>query len=241
MKNNFNRLFLCLSLVFLGFFLCSLVFGFASLKKREAFARVKSYFLTGIELKRHKNSDLARSYWSKGARQYHLASRKLGYYPLIYDGFHYAGNCLHQLGKDDEALQAYDLALKYHPYSIVDLAGKATAATQLGNYELAIQSLTLCNKLYPYNWKIAYNLADAYKKTGRIGQALPYLLQAWKQNPRNFPLFLQLVNAYAVLGKIEEAREVTKLMAGRKLNSKYRKIIHSLQNAFGNKSTVNGK
>jgi tetratricopeptide (TPR) repeat protein len=232
MKNHFNRYFLWLSLIPLGLFALSLAFGLTTLKKREAFAAVKSFFLTGTELQRHKKPDLARSYWEKGTLRYRSASRQMGYYPLIYDGFHYAGNCFHQLGKDDDAIQAYNLALKYHPYSIIDLAGRATAATRLGKYELTIQSLALCNRIYPFNWKISYNLADAYKKTGRLEQALPYFLQAWKQRPNNFPIFLQLVNTYAVLGKIPEAREATNLMARRKLQPKYRKIINSLQKAF---------
>ncbi len=235
MKNYSNRYCLWFALIFLGFFFCSVAFSYTTLKKREAFASVKSYFLTGMELQRHKKMDIARSYWKKGTQQYLLTSQKIGYYPLIYDGFHYAGNCFHQLGKDDDAIQAYNLALKYHPYSIMDLAGRATAATHVGNYELAIQSLKLCNQIYPYNWKITYNLADAYKKSGRNKEALPYFRQAWEQKPNSFPIFLQLVNTYAVLGKIEEARKATNVMAGRKLKPRYRKIIHSLQNAFKTK------
>ena len=241
MKNHFNRYFLLLSLIYLLIFLGSLFFGITTLGKRVAFATVKSYFLTGIELQKEKKSKLAHSFWDKGAQIYQLADKTLGYYPLIYDGFHYTGNCLHNLGQDKAAIKAYNQALKYHPYSIIDLAARATAAAKTGDYNLAIQSLELCQQIYPFNWKIAYNLADAYKQTNKPKQALPYYLQAWKQTPNNFPIFLQVVNTYAVLGNIEEARRITNQMAAKKLKPEYRQIVTSLQNALAKIKTSKSK
>jgi len=166
-----------------------------------------------------------------------LAALHPGYYPKIYEGSHYAGNCFHNIGKDRDALKAYNTALKYNPFSITDLAARATAAIKIADYSLAIQSLELCQRIYPFSWKIAYNLADAYKKTGKTEQALSYYLTAWELKPNKFPIFLQVVNAYAVLGKIEKARQVTDKMAAKKLNPKYRQIIKSLQKALARMKT----
>ena len=239
MDNHYNRTFLFLSFLYLGIFLCSLFFAITTLEKQAAFSRTKVYFMTGMKYKKAKKNTFAHNFWEKGVQTYRLAQKKPGYYPKIYDGFHYAGNCLHSLGENEKAIEAYNQALKYHPYSVVDLAARATCAAASGDYNLAVQSLELCQRIYPFDWKITYNLADAYKKTGKTEQALPYYLMVWKKQPNNFPIFLQVVNTYAVLGNLEEARRVTNQMAKRKLRPKYRKIIKSLQRALADRTNRN--
>ncbi|OPX19409.1 MAG: hypothetical protein BZ151_09405 [Desulfobacca sp. 4484_104] len=241
MKNHFNQRFLLLSLLFLGMFFCSLSYGIATMKKYRTFTGVEHDYLAGVKLQKQRKDKAAAVFWKRGIRKFLSAAPQKGYYPSIYEGFRYAGNCYHKLGMDKEALKAYDQALRYHPFSITDLASRAEAALQTNNKALAIQSLELCQQIYPFSWKISYSLADTYMKTGQPRRALSLYLKAWKQRPRDFRLFLSVVNTYTILGNIEEASRLTDQMAARKLRSKDRKTIISIQKYLARLKAAHGK
>jgi len=241
MKNHFNQRYLLLSLLFLGMFFGSLLYGIATMKKYSTFIEVEHDYLAGVKLQKMRKDKAAAAFWKRGIQKFLLAVPKKGYYPSIYEGFRNAGNCYHKLGMDKAAIKVYDQALCYHPFSITDLASRAEAALQINDTALAIQSLELCQQIYPFSWKIFYSLADTYIKTSKPRQALPLYLKARQQRPKDFRLFLSVVNAYTISGNIVEASRLTNQMATKKLRSKDRKTIISIQKYLARLKATHGK
>ena len=241
MKNHFNQRYLLLSLLFLGMFFGSLLYGIATMKKYSTFIEVEHDYLAGVKLQKMQKDKAAAAFWKKGIQKFLLAVPKKGYYPSIYEDFRYAGFCYHKLGMDKTAIKVLDRALRYHPFSITDLASRAEAALQTNDTALAIQSLKLCQQIYPFSWKISSSLANTYMKTGKPRRALPYYLKAWQQKPNNFRLFLSVVNAYTISGNIVEASRLTNQMATGKLRSKDRKTIISIQQYLAKLKATHGK
>jgi tetratricopeptide (TPR) repeat protein len=225
MKNSFNKYFLFLSFIYLVLFLSSLYFGVVSLKKAMAFATIRTYSINGEKLLKKGKAAIAKTLWHRGEQLYEQIENKPGYYTQVYKGFHDAGQCLFRLGKYQQAIAAFNQALRVHPYSISDLGRRAAAADKIGDYDLVIESLSLCEQIYPLNWQVAYNLADAYRKTGKLAQAVPYYEQAWERNPRQIPILLQLLSSHLTLGNLGAADRLIKQVENRKIKPKERQYL----------------
>ncbi|MEA2110164.1 MAG: tetratricopeptide repeat protein [Pseudomonadota bacterium] len=225
MKKTLNKYFLFLTCIYLVIFLGSLYFSVVSLKKAMAFATIRTYSINGEKLLKKGKAAIAKTLWHKGDKLYQQIENKPGYYTQGYKGFHDAGQCLYRLGKHQQAIAAFNQALRLHPYSISDLGRRAAAADKIGNYELVIESLSLCEQIYPLNWHVAYNLADAYRRTDKLAQAVPYYQQAWDRNPKKIPILLQLINSHLTLGNLDEAGRLIKQVKNRKIKPKERQYL----------------
>jgi len=225
MKNRFNKYFLFLSFLYLGLFLGSLYFGVVSLKKAMAFATIRTYSISGEKLLKKGKGAIAKNLWHKADNLYEQIKNEHGYYTQVYKGFHDAGQCLFRLGKYQQAIAAFNQALRVHPYSISDLGRRAAAADKIGDYEQVIESLSLCEQIYPLNWQVAYNLADAYRRIGKLKQAIPYYQQAWNRNRKKIPILLQLINSHLTLGNFDEADRLIKQVKNRKVKPKERQYL----------------
>lgn len=93
------------------------------------------------------------------------------------------GNLLGDLGRLEEAVNAYDLASRFRPDAVQPLVNGAIVQARLGRTEQAEQGLTRAVTLMPNNAAALFNLALLRAEQGKNDQAEQHLRAALKAEP----------------------------------------------------------
>ncbi len=112
-----------------------------------------------------------------------------------------------ELGKKEDAREAFRSALKIDPDNAATLGNLANVETQLGDDEAALVHLQAAVRAAPGEAVHHYNLGNllAFKK--RYEEALPNLLRAIKIDPEYVNAYNELGNVYLELDRPAEARK----------------------------------
>jgi len=172
-------------------------------KQKEAIKRLLSEGKTETALKyvedlvryqgdRSEAQDLARSLCdlaqhakSMGEHKIQLALAQRAVQTVRTDGWSYiqVGDAYRCLGRLEEALQAYDHAVRDFPQNVVARTGRAEVLKEQGRLEEALQAYDHAVRGFPQDVVARNGRAEVLKELGRLEEAL----QAYDHAVRDFP------------------------------------------------------
>jgi tetratricopeptide (TPR) repeat protein len=118
------------------------------------------------------------------------------------------GHILHQIGRYEEAIIWYDLALVNYPKSYDWLFGKSYCQDKLGNYEDAIDSLDKILVEHPTDSTVLNNKAWALSQLGRYTEALEIVNLALENNDDDIDLKVATLHTKVyILYELEDYEE----------------------------------
>lgn len=114
------------------------------------------------------------------------------------------GNVLTTLGRDNEAVQAFDKAIEIDPKDAMAWYDKGTALYSLNQYNESIQALDKALEINP-QFSIAWNNKGlSLESLGKYNESIQAFDKAIEYDPSKSPGWLNKVNALKLLGKTKE-------------------------------------
>ena len=127
--------------------------------------------------------------------------------PDNYAAWNNKGLALYELGRYEEALEAFDKALEIKPDDIISWNAKGLALDNLSRYEEALEAFEKALRIQPDNSDAWNNKGLALYKLGRFERALEACDQALEIQPDNSDAWYTKEAALYKLGRTEEALE----------------------------------
>lgn len=118
----------------------------------------------------------------------------------VQDGQHYL-----EQGQTEEALAAFERALKENPKLVEAHVGVGQVHRREGDYPTAHRSFEHATALAPTDFEANYGLALVKQLMGRVQEAVTVYLRALAIEPDSFRVSNDLAAAYLRLGRTEEA------------------------------------
>lgn len=115
------------------------------------------------------------------------------------------GDALYKQGKYDEAIQAYDEAIRLNPQALTAWNGKGRTLQTLHKYDEAINSYDKAISLDPKNYYAWINKGGSFYDWGKYQDALVYYEKAIELDPSNAWAWNAKGAALVNLGKYDEA------------------------------------
>jgi len=112
---------------------------------------------------------------------------------------------LHQQGKLQKALKAYQRALKTEPKNFLALDSLGTLHGQMGKFDAALNCFTLAAAIQPNDFAIHFNRGIAFKELNRLNEALNCFAKAIELNPNFAEAYNSQGAAFRQLGRPKEA------------------------------------
>jgi tetratricopeptide (TPR) repeat protein len=113
------------------------------------------------------------------------------------------GVALQDLGRFDEALRSFDVAIALEPSAVAHM-NRGLALRDLKRFPEAIQSLEYALELNPHLEEAKVNLGSGYAHYGRLEEALKLFSEVLRQNPRSVGALNNRGVALRDLGRYEE-------------------------------------
>jgi tetratricopeptide (TPR) repeat protein len=118
------------------------------------------------------------------------------------------GHALNRVGRDDEALAAYDHALEADPDEVIALVPKGIQLNTMGRYEEALDIFVHLRELEP-DWSLPWTMTGmTLCNLRRYSDALPYLERAVTLDAGDTSAWSMMRLALEALGRADEVREV---------------------------------
>jgi tetratricopeptide (TPR) repeat protein len=142
--------------------------------------------------------------WADEGRLWEDVVRKS---PNMHRGHNNLGTYLSKNGRNDEAIEHLEIAVKLAPNNGQLRNNLGIAYFRKGYRDKAIEHLEAAVELTPDMAKTHSNLGAIYQALGRYQEALDNLLTAVRLNPFNAPIKNNLAKTYYALGQKEKAIE----------------------------------
>jgi eukaryotic-like serine/threonine-protein kinase len=134
--------------------------------------------------------------WADAERTFHRILQERPNYWVTYNDLGFA---LHEEGKHQEAIQAFEAASVAAPGSSLPLSNLGVEYLQMGDFARATESLKKSLTLQPDYDQAAVNTSLALRCQGRDEEALQYALKAVALNPADDTNWLELGECYSSL------------------------------------------
>jgi tetratricopeptide (TPR) repeat protein len=118
---------------------------------------------------------------------------------------YHKGLALHNLGRHEEALAAYEQSLRLNPQWADAHLNKGLALLELGRIETGLAAFERSLRLNPQQADAHLNTAGAQQRLGRIEEALAAFERSLQLDPQNVAAHLNKGLALLGLGRFEEA------------------------------------
>ncbi|RMF58273.1 MAG: tetratricopeptide repeat protein [Calditrichaeota bacterium] len=119
------------------------------------------------------------------------------------------GNALNAIGKVEDAIQCFTVAIKLNPRLVEAHVNLATLFSEKNQIDQAISCLQTALRINPQLFHAHYYLGNCYLKLGKAEQALNHYVHAMQVNPRisDPQFYFQMGNACRKVKKFQEAAE----------------------------------
>ena len=118
------------------------------------------------------------------------------------------GILLHELGHDEDALEAFRLAHRFNPGSFASAYNYGHLALESQDFTTARDVLQVAVSMRPDDLDAHRDYGMALLATGATAQALPHLERVLAVAPQDRVLLANLMTAYRVLGKTDKQAEI---------------------------------
>lgn len=125
--------------------------------------------------------------------------------PPSAEAFFLLGNAYAQVGRLEEAEEAYRSALELRPDDADTLSNLGVVLYQMHRLSEAVEQFAHAARLQPDDAEIRYNLGGALYALGRIEEAIEAFEAARAQDPDLPQVYLGLGYAYRAHGEVEKA------------------------------------
>jgi tetratricopeptide (TPR) repeat protein len=141
---------------------------------------------------------------------------------------------LEQVGRVDEALEAYKRGLDIHPHSTTLWLGRGVAQRSLGQISEALTSFEQALRFDPQDGRVLNNLGTLSASTGNLPRAIGYLERALEAESTPGDVYGNLSTTYRRAGEVVKAIETAR--EGMKAHTS-----SSLTNALGSALAAAGR